>query len=116
MSFAMARYISETIGLITFGILWGVVKLLRLEPLRSIDQNQNPVAQRKMNLYHMLYTFYPYYHLFQSMIYSKKTMAHASLPLDLAQTPILYIYGTAKNVVSEIELFFFLLLLIDLKY
>ena len=95
-SFAMLRFISEIVGVITIAILGRLVRLLRLSPLRWIDRKL--LVERKMNRYHVVYTFYPYYYLIQAMFYNKRALAHASLPLDLVQTPILYIYGTEKNV------------------
>jgi len=95
ISFAVMRYISVHIAIVTFGILYGFVKLLRLEPTRRIDGDV--VREKKMNLKHMMYTFYPYYHLFQAFIYNKQALAYGSLPLTLKETPILYMYGSEKN-------------------
>ena len=95
-SFAVMRYISvHIIAIVTFGILYGFVKLLRLEPTKSIDANV--VREKRMNLQHMVYTFYPYYYLFRAFIYNKQAFAHGSLPLNLKDTPVLYMYGPEKN-------------------
>ena len=97
-AFAAARYLSSTIGIMVFGILWNFIKLSRLIPLRGIDMRM--IAERKMDLHHMVYTMYPYYNLFQCLVYNTHALAKSSLPLDLVQTPVLYLYGPEKNVVS----------------
>ncbi len=48
----------------------------------------------------MVYTFYPYYHLFRALLFDDEGLDQGCLPLDLAKTPILYLYGEDKNVVS----------------
>ncbi|KAL9185612.1 hypothetical protein ACHAXT_003389 [Thalassiosira profunda] len=97
-SFTLMRYVSESVGLFVFGMLWSVVSLLGLGPLRPIDGML--LKQRRMNPFHMLYTFYPYHYLFRAMLgnTSRIDLAHAHLPLDLVRTPVLFLYGTEKNV------------------
>lgn len=97
-SFAMMKYISETVGLLTFVFLFVLLKILRLQPTRSIDNDM--VKERNINRYHLIYMCYPYYYLFQAILSNIKALSFGSLPLDLARTPVLYIYGAEKNVVS----------------
>ena len=96
-SFAMLHFISESMGLITLCILCNLVKVLGLSPIRRIDDQL--IAGRKINLHHLVYMSYPYYYLFRAMINRRSLpLAHASLPLDLLETPVLYMYGPDKNV------------------
>ena len=98
-SFAMMRYISDSVGLVTFTFLCALLKILRILPVRSIDENI--VNERSMDLYHLVYMCYPYYYIFQTLILNKRSLSLGSLPLDLAMTPVLYLYGAEKNVVSH---------------
>ena len=93
--FFMLRYISELFGLITAGILYGIVFLLKLNPTLDIDNRL--VGARDFNPFHLVYMFYPYFYMFQN-IFTKSGLDYASVPLDLVKTPILYIYGPEKNV------------------
>mmetsp|Transcript_50701 Transcript_50701/g.108034 ORF Transcript_50701/g.108034 Transcript_50701/m.108034 type:complete len:374 (+) Transcript_50701:38-1159(+) len=95
-SFAVSRWISETFGFIVYWILSSLIGMLGLEPTRRIDNVL--LAERRMDPYHMVYASYPYYNLFHAMMYDRRALAQATLPLDLTQTPILYIYGADKNV------------------
>jgi hypothetical protein len=98
-SFAMMRYISDSIGLVTFAFLVALLKILRLLPCRSIDENF--LNERKTNMYHLVYMCYPYYYIFETLISNKKSLSLGTLPLDLAKIPVLYLYGADKNVVSH---------------
>ena len=101
-AFAMLRYISEAMGLLTFRIMYAFVLLLGLAPLHPRSNDMNLLNERNMNKYHMVYTFYPYYHLFRALLFDDEGLDQGCLPLDLAKTPILYLYGEDKNVVSTL--------------
>lgn len=101
-AFAMLRFLSETIGLLTFRIMYMFVIMLRLAPLHPKGSDMMLLEERKMDQHHLIYTFYPYYYLFRAMLFNKKELVHGCLPLNLVKTPILYLYGEEKNVVSSL--------------
>ena len=98
ISFAMSVHMSETIGLITMGIMVTIVfKILKLNPLKSVDNAQMNI--KNMDPKHFLYMMYPYYHMFKELFKGPpNSFTEGTLPLDLKQTPVLYIYGALKNV------------------
>lgn len=98
ISFAMLQYISETVALITMGILSTIVfKILKLSPLMHVDQEHMKKCAKEPK--HFLYMMYPYYHMFREVSKGSANVFSASmLPVDLKETPILYIYGAKKNV------------------
>lgn len=96
VSFALLRYINATIATIACGMLWSFIGLLNLQPLKGIDVHV--LEERKMKPHHLMYTYYPYYNLFRAMLYNKRELYGATLPLDLVKTPVLYLYGVEKNV------------------
>lgn len=99
ISFAISLHISETIGLITMGIMLTICfKTLKLLPLKSVDDAQmNNI--KNMDPKHFLYMMYPYYHMFKELFKGPpNSFTEGTLPLDLKQTPVLYIYGDLKNV------------------
>jgi hypothetical protein len=101
-AFAMLRFLSESIGLLTFRIMYMFVVMLRLAPLHPRCSDMMLLEERKMDHHHLIYTFYPYYYLFRAMLFNKKELVHGCLPLNLVKTPILYLYGEEKNVVSSL--------------
>lgn len=98
VSFAALQYISETVGLIVLAILRTVVfDILKLKPLQDFDGKH--IKESAKDPWHFLYMMYPYYHMFQEIFKgSESVFAAATLPLDLKETPILFIYGAKKNV------------------
>ena len=98
-SFAMMRYISDSLGLATYAFLFALLKILRILPVRSIDETM--LIERNTNLYHLVYMCYPYYYLFQTLILNKSSLSLGSLPFDLAKIPVLYLYGAEKTVVRH---------------
>lgn len=98
LSFAALQYISETAGLILLAILKTIVfSILKLNPLHDFEGGH--FRERAKDLKHFLYMMYPYYHMFKEMAKgSESVFTAATLPLDLKETPVLYIYGSKKNV------------------
>lgn len=98
ISFAASLHISETIGLIVMGIMVTVgFKIFRLSPLMDVDSEHMKKTRTDPELF--LYMTYPYYHMFREFFKgSTNAFVDATLPLDLKQMPILYIYGAQKNV------------------
>jgi len=76
-------------------------RVLRRWPGCDID-DATWAERPKLNNYHMVYMMYPYYYIMKALMFdNNKALAHAtswSLPLDLARTPVLFIYGNAKSV------------------
>ncbi len=97
-SFAALQYFSETVGLIVLAILGTIVfTILKLNPLQ--DDDGEHAKECTKDLKHYLYMMYPYYHMIKEMSKGSATVfTTATLPLDLKETPILYIYGAKKNV------------------
>ena len=102
-SFVLLRFVSEIVGLINYAILYNVLLLLRLNPTYGFDKQyayDERVARAKTPLafyYHLVYMCYPYYYMFKCLI-QQKGFEDIHIPLDLKATPILYIYGKAKNI------------------
>jgi pimeloyl-ACP methyl ester carboxylesterase len=101
-SFAVLRYASDILGLISMALMFGLVHLLGLNPARTVDstliEKRAQEAKFPLAFYrHLVYMSYPYYYLFKCFIIGKG-LEDISLPLDLKSSPILYIYGTDKNV------------------
>eukprot|EP00984_Skeletonema_dohrnii_P035594 scaffold35577_cov261-Skeletonema_dohrnii-CCMP3373.AAC.3 len=95
MSFAALQF-SEAVGLIVLAVLTPIVfSILKLNPLQDIDM----FSGRSKDLKHFLYMMYPYYYMFKVMLKESETFFDGkTLPLDLKETPVLYIYGAKKNV------------------
>ncbi|KAL3792046.1 hypothetical protein HJC23_011211 [Cyclotella cryptica] len=101
-SFAVLCYVSEILGLINLVVSFGIVMLLRLNPTRALDnlliEERRMSASSQLSFYrHLVYMCYPYYYMFRCFIRGTG-FEDISIPLDLKSTPILYIYGTNKNV------------------
>jgi pimeloyl-ACP methyl ester carboxylesterase len=98
ISFAMLQLVSETFGLVALGILSSVVfKILKLNPLSDVDSQHMKSCMKDPK--HFLYMMYPYYHMYREVFKGSTSVFNSTmLPLDLKQTPILYIYGAKKNV------------------
>ena len=58
-AFVMLRYVSESIGLFTFRILYTFVILLGLAPLHPRSHDVRLLQERKMDQHHLVYTFSP---------------------------------------------------------
>ena len=97
-SFAALKYISETVGLIVMAILSTIVfNILNLNPLQNFDGEHTKECIKDPK--HFLYMMYPYYHMFREIFKgSDSVFDAATLPLNLKETPVLYIYGAKKNV------------------
>ena len=95
MSFAVLQF-SEAGGLIVLAVLTTIVfSILKLNPLQDVDR----FLGRTKDLKHFLYMTYPYYHMFKEVLKGSETVFDvATLPLDLKETPVLYMYGAKKNV------------------
>lgn len=101
-SFALLRFVSDIAGLVNMALSFGALRMLRLNPTGKIDndviQERAGEASSLLAFHrHLVYMCYPYYYMFQCMI-KGKGFEDVHLPLDLNRTPILYIYGTNKNV------------------
>ena len=97
ISFAALQLVTETIGLIVMAILTTIIfRILNLNPLLGVDDEHKECIK---DLKHFLYMMYPYYHMFKELFKgSGHVFEAATLPADLKQTPVLYIYGAKKNV------------------
>eukprot|EP00956_Cyclotella_meneghiniana_P004208 scaffold5177_cov73-Cyclotella_meneghiniana.AAC.3 len=101
-SFALLRFVSDIVGLANMALSFGALLMLRLNPTRKIDNHlidkRASEASSPLAFYrHLVYMCYPYYYMFKCII-KGKGFEDVHLPLDLKRTPILYIYGTNKNV------------------
>jgi len=94
-AFFMLTYFSELLGVITLSVLIGVVIALRLNPTKVIDNTL--VEARNINPFHLVYMAYPYFYTFRN-IFLRSGFEQSTMPLDLKKTPILYIFGSEKNV------------------
>ncbi|KAL3773973.1 hypothetical protein ACHAWO_010771 [Cyclotella atomus] len=102
-SFFWLRFASDILGLINMAILTQLVVLFRLSPVKSLDSKlideramqskSSPLAYYR----HLVYMCYPYYHMFIALLL-QRGFEDIHIPRDLKATPILYIYGTDKNI------------------
>jgi pimeloyl-ACP methyl ester carboxylesterase len=100
-SFLWLRFVSDIIGLINMAILTQLVVSFRLNPVKSfeskyIDERAMQSQSRLAYYRHLVYMCYPYYHMFIALLRRRFDDVH--IPRDLKTTPILYIYGTNKNI------------------
>jgi pimeloyl-ACP methyl ester carboxylesterase len=99
-SFWIRRYISKSLAQVNFIFTSMILGLFGLNPCFDIDSK--PIRDRKnpISLDRLVYMAYPYYNAFKALFTGtlKEVQSGASLPLDLKQTPVLYMYGTYKNI------------------
>lgn len=98
ISFAAMQFVSETIGLVVMAILSTIIfRILNLNPLLGVDDEHMKKCIKDPK--HFLYMMYPYYQMFKEVFKgSGNVFEAATLPADLKETPVLYIYGAEKNV------------------
>lgn len=53
---------------------------------------------KQTSLAHILYMAYPYYYTWKAILCNSSELSGFCMPLDLQQTPILYMYGADKNI------------------
>lgn len=99
-AFGLRRYISKFLAQAVF--LSGMITLtvLGLGPSLDIDNKVFEQRQKKPPLDRFVYMAYPYYYALKSMVSGnlEQDFPGMSLPLDLARTPVLYMYGTEKRI------------------
>merc|ERR1712071_260267 len=77
----------------------GTMKLFRIEPTRKIDADVIEQREVPFALNHMIYMCYPYWNRYKAVLNgSSWTIPEVTLPKDLKSIPVLYMYGTNKNV------------------
>ena len=59
---------------VQYGIIYSFVKILGFEPLKRIDQDCWQ-KERKMNQHHIIFTFYPYYNLINTLMFNHRELA-----------------------------------------
>lgn len=99
-SFLLQRYISKYLAYLQYLIGFTVLKLLRLVPLGNVDGPHVQERAKALPYDHFLYMAYPYYNVWKAILTGKaaKEVNGFCLPLDLKKTPVLYLYGTEKNI------------------
>lgn len=101
-SFLWLRFVSDILGMINMAILWNLVSLFQLSPCKSFENqyvHERAFQSKSMLEYyrHLIYMCYPYYHMFKCLIFGTG-FEDIHIPCDLKSTPVLYIYGTKKNI------------------
>lgn len=104
-SFVLQRYVSKYVALLCFVIGTSIMNVLRIGPTLSIDDQVFKKRHVPLNPFRMIYMAYPYYYMFQTIIMFSNGRRHfhtfynqMSIPKDLKQTPVLYLYGTNKRI------------------
>jgi len=69
-----------------------------LTPTGPIDAAIFEKREPKLALRKMLYMAYPYFYLYRAMILGQWQSAGCNWPSNLGGTPVLYMYGTEKNI------------------
>jgi pimeloyl-ACP methyl ester carboxylesterase len=95
--FLLQYYISSQMAAYVFQFGFLLLHILRLSPVRAID-NKMPRAPKDPK--RLAYMAYPYYYLWKAILTGKVVtdLAGAHLPKDLVETPVLYLYGLDKNI------------------
>jgi len=104
-SFLLQRYVSKTLGLMSFGIGMALLGAVGLSP--SLKNNPDEAVMKtelppddKPRLYRLVYQMFPYWNLVKEMVFGGgKSSALADqfhLP-KLDETPVLFMYGPQKN-------------------
>ena len=97
-SFAIQRFLSFYVAAPVCLIGFTMLGLLRLTPTGPIDAAIFEKREPKLALRKMLYMAYPYFYMYKAMILGQGQSAGCNLPSDLDETPVLYMYGTEKNI------------------
>lgn len=74
--------------------------LLPIAPTLAKDDKIHNSRVKPLDPFHMIYMTYPYFEMYKAMLngtYEEK-LGDATLPKDLNETPVLYLYGTEKRV------------------
>mmetsp|Transcript_9300 Transcript_9300/g.13832 ORF Transcript_9300/g.13832 Transcript_9300/m.13832 type:complete len:338 (+) Transcript_9300:74-1087(+) len=95
LAFAIQLYVSKYIALIVFGFGFTILGILGLAPVLQIDIDTIQARKPPLDPHRMIYMAYPYLLMFTSR---KVLLANSFLCKDLKKTPILYLYGTVKNM------------------
>lgn len=100
LCFMAQLYLGKIVGVVVLAMGILVLKVFHLSPTLNIDAKVVNSRKPPLDLHRMIYMMYPYYHMFQSMLTSKgrQWLEDATLPRDLSQTPVLYMYGTEKRI------------------
>lgn len=98
--FMVQHYLGKAFGILAFLMGMMVMKVFQLSPTHDIDAHVIKSRNPPMDLNRMIYMMYPYYQMFKSMLTSRgrKWLEDATLPKDLSQMPVLYMYGTDKRI------------------
>ncbi len=105
-SFALQYYVSKYVALLLFIVGFTVLGVLGLGPVQQIDVDTMQARQPPLDPHRMIYMAYPYLLLFTTPWKKSKSKSKAAsddislfcLPKDLKKCPLLYLYGTVKNV------------------
>ncbi len=101
ISFILQRYVSKYIALLWFILGTGIMNVLRIGPTLPIDDQVFKQRHVPLSPFRIFYMAYPYYYMFK--MFFKNGQFHTffnemSIPKDLKQTPVLYLYGTEKRI------------------
>lgn len=98
--FMVHQYLGKVFGVVAFLMGMMILKVFQLSPTHDIDAKVIRSRKPPMDVNRMIYMMYPYYQMFKSMLTSKgrEWLEDATLPKDLSQMPVLYMYGTDKRI------------------
>jgi pimeloyl-ACP methyl ester carboxylesterase len=90
----LQRYVSSYLAGAYFALAYAVLFILRLTPGGAVDSVY--LQTKSFDFFHLMYMAYPYFYVCKAIL-TNNPLRGAFLPFDLKRTPILYLYGTAKN-------------------
>ena len=93
-AFFMQRYVSKFLARIPFAIGNTLFRIL----MGKHDALYIEERTKEMDSNLSLYVTYPYFYRWKAIFISPKDLQGMCLPRNLERTPVLYLYGTDKNV------------------
>lgn len=104
LSFAIRMKMSIVLARLIFILGLKFLKTFRLSPSLSIDSKTLMNRTRPMSIDKMIFMAYPYYNFCKAKIIgSNDEFLHFTLPKNLNDTPVLYLYGTEKRFMFHDE-------------
>lgn len=96
---ALQRFVSYYIAAPLLALGYGTLVLTGMTPTRHIDSETFNAREPKLSLRKTIYMQYPYFNVFTGMLLGlEKEVSGFHLPVSVADTPVLYMYGIDKNI------------------
>jgi len=98
-TYVLQRYVSPYLGAAYMCIGFIFLRLLRMFPMNFHDYD-HLISMYRRRLLQSTYMTYPYFNLWKAILTGQvhNALPGAHMPLDLAKTPILLLYGDDKSM------------------